>query len=79
MRTYLSTKPMQKRMIYCLAGGLINHRDLRSECPLILLVAPIAFVQAPSYLLAHRGIGGRDNDALLSEDLAASRPDREVF
>jgi hypothetical protein len=47
---------------------------------LILLIAPIAFVQAPSYLLAHRGIGGyRDHDALLCKDLAASRLDREVF
>jgi hypothetical protein len=47
---------------------------------LILLIAPIAFVQAPSYLLAHRGIGGyRDHDALLCEDLAASCLDREVF
>jgi hypothetical protein len=47
---------------------------------LILLVAPIAFVQAPGYLFAHRGIGGyRDNDAVLCDDLAASRLDREVF
>jgi len=46
----------------------------------ILLVAPIAFVQAPSYLLAHRRIGRyRDDDALLREDLAASCRDREVF
>jgi hypothetical protein len=47
---------------------------------LIFLVAPIAFVQTPSYLLAHRGIAGyRDHDALLSDDLAASCLDREKF
>jgi hypothetical protein len=47
---------------------------------LILLVAPIAFVQAPSYLLAHREIGGyRDNGALLCDDLATSCLNREVF
>jgi hypothetical protein len=51
-----------------------------SERPLILLVAPIAFVQAPSYLLAHLGIGRyRDNDAVLGDDLAASCLDREVL
>jgi hypothetical protein len=47
---------------------------------LILLAAPIAFVQAPGYLLAHCGIGCcRDNDAVLGDDLATSRLDREVF
>jgi hypothetical protein len=47
---------------------------------LIFLVAPIAFVQAPGYLLAYRGIGGfRDNDALPCDDLAASCLDREMF
>jgi hypothetical protein len=47
---------------------------------LILLAAQIAFVQAPSYLRAHRGIGRcRDNDAMLGDDLAASCQDREVF
>jgi hypothetical protein len=67
-------------MIYCPVGGHINHRYLRSERPLILLVAPIAFVQTPGYLLAQRGIGCyRDNDALLCDDLAASCLDREVF
>jgi hypothetical protein len=51
-----------------------------SERPLILLVAPIALVQAPNYLLAHCGIGCyRDNDAVLRHDLAASCLDREVF
>jgi hypothetical protein len=46
---------------------------------LILLVTPIAFVQAPGYLLAHRGIGGcRDDDAFLRDDLSAPCPDREV-
>jgi hypothetical protein len=51
-----------------------------SERPSILLVAPIAFVQAPGNLLAHRGIGSyRDNDALLCDDLAASCLDGEVF
>jgi hypothetical protein len=53
---------------------------LWSERPLILLVTQIAFVQAPSYLLAHRGIGCcGDNDAVLCDDLAASCLDREVF
>src|ERR1700754_1967577 len=55
-------------------------RELRSQRPLILLVAQVAFIQAPSYLLAHRGIGCcRDNDAVLCDDLAASCLDREVF
>src|ERR1700737_2281186 len=53
---------------------------LRSERPLTFLVAQIAFIQAPGYLLAHRGIGCyRDNDAVLCDDLAASCLDREVF
>jgi hypothetical protein len=83
MGTYLSTKPMLKRA--CTAQlAVISTIEVAasgwSERPLILLVAPIAFVQAPSYLLAHRGIGGyRDHDALLCEDLAASCLDREVF
>jgi hypothetical protein len=43
------------------------------------LAAQIAFVQAPSDLLAHRGIGcRRDSDAVLCDDLAAPCPDREV-
>jgi hypothetical protein len=51
-----------------------------SERPLILLVAPTAIVQAPGYLLAHRGIVGyRDREALLCDDLAAPCLDREMF
>jgi hypothetical protein len=47
---------------------------------LILLVVPIAFVQAPRDLLAHRGIGGyRDNGALLRDDFATSCLDRKVL
>jgi hypothetical protein len=47
---------------------------------LILLVASIAIVQAPNYLLAHRGIAGyRDREALLGDDLAAPCLDREMF
>jgi len=47
---------------------------------LILLVAPIAIVQATDDLLANRGIGGyRDDNALLCDDLAAPYFDREVF
>jgi hypothetical protein len=59
---------------------MLQRPALWSKRPLIFLVAPIAFVQAPSYLLAHHGIGGyRDNDAVLCDDLAASCLDREVF
>jgi hypothetical protein len=51
-----------------------------SERPLILLVAPIAIVQAPGYLLAHRGIAGyRDRETLRCDDLAAPCLDREMF
>jgi hypothetical protein len=47
---------------------------------LILLVAPIAIVQAPDYLLAHRGIAGyRDREALLCDDLASLCLEREMF
>src|SRR5258708_12045088 len=61
-------------------GSCCSGLGLWSERPLILLVAPIAFVQAPSYLLAHRGIAGyRDHGALLSDDLVASCLDREMF
>src|SRR5258708_6915635 len=81
MGSYLSTEPMLKRTMYRPIGGYIKHRHcLGSERPLTLLVAPIAFVQAPGYLLADRGIGcRRDNDAVLGDDLAASGLDREVF
>jgi hypothetical protein len=47
---------------------------------LILVVASIAIVQAPNYLLAHRGSAGyRDREALLGDDLAAPCLDREMF
>jgi len=53
------------------SGGL----GLWSERPLILLVAPIAIVQAPNYLLAHRGIAGyRDREALRCHDLRVPLP-----
>ncbi|WP_157676465.1 hypothetical protein [Afipia sp. GAS231] len=47
---------------------------------MILLVAPIAVVQAPDDLLAHRGVtGDRDREALLGDNLAAFCLDREMF
>ena len=64
-----------------MAGTKPGHdgNDSFSERPLILLVAPIAVVQAPGYLLAHRWIAGdRDREALLGDNLAASCLDREV-
>ena len=83
---------MLKRMMYCPIGGHINveivpfdHESLLAaagwlERPLILLVAPIAFVQAPSYLLAHRSIGCCcDSDALLCDDLTTPCLNREVL
>jgi hypothetical protein len=72
----ISTIEAAPFVVCALSSGL----GLWSERPLILLVAPIASVQAPSYLLADRGICGyRDNDALLCDDLAASCLNREVF
>src|SRR5712672_3370887 len=68
--TYLSTKPMLKRRM--LLPNWRSYQPSRSrhstresllavsawsERPLILLIAPIAFVKAPSSPLAHRGMG----------------------
>src|SRR5882672_3195558 len=74
--TVISTIAVAPFDSWALSSGLLP----RSERPLIFLVVPIAFVQAPRYLLAHRGIGGdRDNDALLRDDFAASCLDWKVF
>jgi len=67
---------MLKRMMYRPIDDQINSTiktTSRSERPLILLVVPIASVQAPRYLLAHRGIGG-DREVFRSERQASIGP-----
>jgi hypothetical protein len=47
---------------------------------LVFLVVPIGLVQATHDLHAHRGIAGdRDDGAVMRDDLAAIRLDREVL
>jgi hypothetical protein len=67
-------------MFPCLSSPSKEQGRLPLKAPIILLVVPVALVQAPNDFFAHLGIAGdRDNHAVLRDDIAVFGLDREVF